>query len=116
MKIKLDENLPISLVPLLASYGLVADTVQDEGLSGHPDSDVWAAAQQEGRFLVTQDLDFSDRRRFPPGSHHGLLLLRLAQPGVSSLRLAIDSVGPQIPNWARCLVILTDRKLRVLRP
>jgi hypothetical protein len=34
-------------------------------------------AQRAGRFLVTQDLDFSDVRRFEPGSHHGLLLVRL---------------------------------------
>ena len=62
MKIKLDENLPTRLASLLVSMGHQVDSVVDEGLTGKPDSDVWIAAQKEGRFLVTQDLDFSDTR------------------------------------------------------
>lgn len=58
MKIKLDENLPASLVGTLARLGHDADTVVDEGLKGEPDEVVWPAAQNDGRFLVTQDLDF----------------------------------------------------------
>jgi hypothetical protein len=46
---------------------------------------VWTAAQADGRFLVTQDLDFSDARKYAPGTHHGLLLVRLPQPGRTAL-------------------------------
>ena len=67
MKIKLDENLPVGLRPVLEKLGHNVDTVVSEGLSGHGDDDIWAASQQSGRFLVTQDLDFSDIRRFEPG-------------------------------------------------
>jgi predicted nuclease of predicted toxin-antitoxin system len=77
MKVKLDENLPESLVTSLASLNHDLDTVRSEGLAGHADSEVWQAAQSSGRFLVTQDLDFSDMRIFAPGTHHGLLLVRL---------------------------------------
>jgi predicted nuclease of predicted toxin-antitoxin system len=41
------------------------------------DCEVWEAAQRDERFLITQDLDFSDVRRFVPGSHRGILLVRL---------------------------------------
>ena len=34
------------------------------------------AAQSDGRFLITQDLDFSDAREYVPGTHHGLLRVR----------------------------------------
>lgn len=66
MKIKIDENLPASLKASLSSLGHVTDTVPDEGLKSRPDPDIWEAAQKTNRFLITQDLDFSDIRRFVP--------------------------------------------------
>jgi hypothetical protein len=33
--------------------------------------------QAHGRVFITQDLDFSDARKYVPGTHHGLLLVRL---------------------------------------
>ena len=80
MRIKLDENLPASLAIDLRESGHDVETVPEEGLQGRPDTDVWAAAQEEGRFLLTQDLDFSDIRKFAPGTHHGLILVRLRLP------------------------------------
>ncbi|WP_437494952.1 DUF5615 family PIN-like protein [Sorangium sp. So ce1014] len=74
-------DLPTSLVEALVQLGHDADSVQQEGLQGSPNAGVWAAAQADKRFLVTQDLDFSDLRQFAPGTHHGLLLVRLADPG-----------------------------------
>ena len=62
MKVKLDENLPARLVPILHQHGHDVDTVPDEHLSGRPDTEIWQATSAEGRFLITQDLDFSDIR------------------------------------------------------
>jgi len=77
MKIKLDENLPLGLVPRLRELGHDVHTPRDEGLRSAPDSAIRETAQREQRFLITQDLDFSDVRRFAPGTHQGLLLVRL---------------------------------------
>ena len=85
MRIKLDENLPERLVAELAKLGHDADTVRAEHLTGRPDNEIWQAAQSMDRFLITQDLDFSDVRRYVPGTHGGLLLVRLAQPGRDAL-------------------------------
>jgi predicted nuclease of predicted toxin-antitoxin system len=68
VKVKLDENIPHTVCRRLAPLGMDVDAVLDEGLGGRRDEDVWAAAQVEERFLVTQDLDFSDRRKFAPGT------------------------------------------------
>lgn len=84
MKIKLDENMPAGLVRILAAIGHQADTIPQEGLAGADDTDVWGAAQAAGKFLITQDLDFSDITQFTPGSHHGILILRLKEPGLSA--------------------------------
>jgi hypothetical protein len=65
----------------LSALGHGVDNVRVEGIAGQRDSKVCQAAQESGRFLITQDLDFSDLRRFAPGTHHGLMLVRLRAPG-----------------------------------
>jgi hypothetical protein len=115
MKIKLDENLPASLAVTLRERGHDVDTVPEEGLQGRADPDVWQAAQAEQRFLITQDLDFSDVRRFQPGTHAGLLVVRLSAPGRLSLLNRIETLFASEPveTWQGSFVVLTDHKLRV---
>jgi predicted nuclease of predicted toxin-antitoxin system len=118
VKLKLDENIPASAGPRLAALGFDVDTVLGEGLKGKPDGDVWAAAQAEGRLLVTQDLDFSDARVFAAGTHAGLFIVRL--PDSEQWRLADYLTGwfsgAEAASWGRCLVVATPHKLRVHRP
>jgi predicted nuclease of predicted toxin-antitoxin system len=64
MRIKLDENLPVHLAAILTNLHHNVHTIAEENLSGKSDREVWEAAQQDERFLITQDLDFSDLRRF----------------------------------------------------
>lgn len=118
MKLKLDENLPESLLSTLVTLGHDTDNVRLQGLTGRTDDNVWEAAQAAGRFLITQDLDFSDVRRFAPGSHHGLMLVRLRVPGRLALAQRIGDVfrWETSDSWVRCFVLLTDHKLRVHRP
>lgn len=118
MKIKLDENLPEALVDALGGLGHDIDTVRMEGIAGRDDTVVWTAAQSEGRFLITQDLDFSDVRRFSPGTHHGILLVRLPNAGRLELTQRIRDVflSPDTTDWERCFVVLSEHKLRVIRP
>jgi len=118
MKIKLDENMPASLKGLLASLGHDTDTVVSEGLAGRDDSTIWSAAQEAGRLLVTQDLDFSDLRKFMPGTHNGVVLFRLQEPGWPALMSRAESVFStiRVDDWAGCLVVVTQHKIRVRRP
>jgi predicted nuclease of predicted toxin-antitoxin system len=87
-------------------------------LAGREDPEIWAAAQAAGSFLITQDLDFSDLRRFTPGTHHGLLLVRLRVPGREALVRRIQALFETEPveTWKRTFVLVTDHKLRVRRP
>jgi len=118
MKIKLDENLPTTLADGLKSMGHDVDTVPQERLTGRDDSVVWQAAQKAERFLITQDLDFSDIRSFQPGTHHGLLLVRLHEPGRRALRQHILNAfhTGNAEEWQGCFIVLTEHKLRVRRP
>ena len=47
MKIKLDENLPLRPATLLNDLGYDVRTLHDERLIGHPDKDIWKAAQRD---------------------------------------------------------------------
>ena len=118
MKIKFDENLPESLLSALAACGHDVDNVRLEEIAGKDDQTVWNTAQDAGRFFITQDLDFSDIRKFEPGTHHGLLVVRLREPGRRNLLVRISEVFrlEDIQSWHGCFILLTDHKLRIQRP
>jgi len=118
MKLKLDENLPVSLATILSSLHHDVHTVAQENLSGSSDREVWEAAQRDERFLITQDLDFSDLRRFAPGTHSGILLVRLRSPDRRALSRRVREIfqHEEVTGWSRCFVVATDRKVRVVRP
>jgi len=118
VKLKLDENLPETLIAALALLGHDVDTVRLEGLAGRDDPTVWQAAQESGRFPITQDLGFSDRRRFAPGTHHGLPLVRLPDAGRLALTARIAELfrREEVATWARCFVVLSEHKLCISRP
>jgi len=118
MKTKLDENLPDGLSRQLVARGHDAQTVPEQRLGGAKDFTVWDAAQREGRFFITQDFDFSDMRRFMPGTHHGLLLVRLRNPSRRALleRVRLIFESEKVDSWAGCFVVATDHKIRSRRP
>lgn len=117
MRIKLDENIPARLVPLLMDLGHDVDTVIGEKLVGRDDPAIWKGSQATKRFLITQDPDFSDVRKFAPGTHHGLLLLRLRDPGRNALLQRILTIfeSEEVESWNGCFVVATDRKIRIRR-
>jgi len=118
VRLKLEENIAVSAKARLADLGFDVDTALDEGLGGLTDDEVWSASQKESRFLVTQDLDFSDVRRFQPGHHEGILLVRL--PDHEQWRIGDFLVAwflsPEASSWGQCFVVATPTKVRVLRP
>lgn len=118
MKIKLDENLPLRLVTILSKLGHETDTIPEEGLKGCNDEQVWEAAQRSGSFLMTQDLNFSNINLFKPGTHYGLLLTRLRDPGRNALLNRIQTIFQieEVERWQGCFVVVTHHKIRVRRP
>jgi predicted nuclease of predicted toxin-antitoxin system len=102
----------------LRALGHDADNVREEGIAGQDVAVVWRAAQSEGRFLVTQDLVFSDLRRFAPGTHAGLLLVRLPDAGSQELVRVLTVLfrDSATQGWQGCFVVLSPHKLRIHRP
>lgn len=76
MKIKLDENLSQSLRVVLEELGHDTDTVISEQLSGSSDANVLQASLLTGRLLFTLDTGFLDLKKYPPGTHNGVVVFR----------------------------------------
>lgn len=85
MKFKLAENLPVSAASVLAAAGHDVDTVPGEHLAGRPDQDVVAASTAAQRVLISLDVGLGDIRAYPPGSHAGIVILRLAESAVVTI-------------------------------
>jgi predicted nuclease of predicted toxin-antitoxin system len=66
MEFKIDENLPVDVTGVLQKEGHEAKTVEQQHLSGAPDTDIAKVCQQEKRVLLTLDTDFGDIRAYPP--------------------------------------------------
>ncbi len=118
MKLKLDENLPHDLAPALRGDGHDVHTVVEEQLAGESDPVVVAAATDEGRILLTLDRGIGDLRRYPPGSHAGILVLRpVAQDpdGILALIQRLVRTHP-LEELRGCVVIVEPRKVRIRRP
>jgi predicted nuclease of predicted toxin-antitoxin system len=118
MRILLDENLPMRLIAALRALGHDVEHVYTKDLSSRPDPDVRAVAEAEQRFLITQDRRFADARIFLAGSHHGVLLVRLKHPGRDALLDRVREMfeTSDVESWAGCFVVISESKLRVIRP
>ena len=118
MKIKLDENLSLHLKPVLEQEGHEISTAADEGLLGHCDTEVASAAKSEGRVLFTLDVEFADLRKFPPGSHAGVVLFRprrLSPSSVSAFVLRFVKKA-NLAEFSGCIVVVDPRRIRVRAP
>ena len=115
LRFKLDENLPRKVEPALRALGHDVETAESEGLAGAIDSRLLAAAVAEDRILVTLDLDFSDIREYPPGSHRGVWVLRPPQQTFDNmLQLVLAGVKlAAIERAAGQLWVIDERRVRI---
>ena len=60
MRVKVDENLPQEVAQPRCENGHDAVSVFDQTLSGEDDPTVFEVCQDEGRVLVSLDLDFAN--------------------------------------------------------
>jgi predicted nuclease of predicted toxin-antitoxin system len=98
MRFKIDENLHDDVAEALRAHGHDAQTVFDEGLRGHADPEVAAAALREGRALATLDLDFGNIREYPPEHYRGLIVLRLVDQSRGHVLGVVDRVAAALDS------------------
>jgi predicted nuclease of predicted toxin-antitoxin system len=97
MKFKIDQNLPVEAAELLSAAGHDAMTVYQQTLGGASDERIVDVCKNEGRILITADLDLSDIRHYPPTKTPGYIVLRLPRQSKQAL---LDLLAKIIPVLA----------------
>lgn len=117
MRVKVDEDLPRAVARLLREKGHEASTVVEQDMGGWKDPEVWRAVQDKEQLLLTGDKGFADIRRFPPGSHHGVVLLRPDEDGIRPLLELARCLLAEHPleHFAGTIAVVTSAGLRVRR-
>ena len=93
MKFKLDENLGESVRRQLAAAGHDVSTIVDQQMAGATDAVVYRRCADEGRVLVTLDLDFANPFVFDPRPTAGIIVLRLPRMhGPSDVAAVVDQM------------------------
>lgn len=117
MKIKLDENISASLCGIFTANGYNADTVYSEGLAGCSDEILFSRIKDEGRLLITCDVDFADIRLFPPSTSGGIIVLRLSNRSSRAVATRIEQLLKSVPlsELSGATTIVSDNRIRMRR-
>jgi predicted nuclease of predicted toxin-antitoxin system len=115
MRFLIDMNLPPEMADWLRSHGHDAVHVREVGSANLPDRKVFAQASEEGRIIVTFDLDFGEIVGLSGGAGSGVVLLRLRSVRQSYLRerllLAVTEAEEELRAGA--IVLVEDGRIRI---
>jgi hypothetical protein len=86
------------------------DTVADEDLLSQPDPVIGRAAKDADRVLLTLDVEFADLRKYPPGTHPGIVLFRPACRSIRATSEMVLSFAPRLEEIdpSRCVVVVDE--------
>lgn len=116
-RFKVDEDLPTEIAQRLRTAGYDAMTVIEEDLSGAVDSRVWGEASREKRCLVTAGKGFADVRKYPLGTHHGIVLFRLPRESRQGYIHPLESTleDARIESFHGAIVVASPDAIRIRR-
>ena len=117
MRFLLDMNLPPAIAEWLQSKGHDAVHIREIGLGRLPDREVFARAAEEGRIVVTFDLDFGEIAGLAgaTGATVLLLRLRLVHQDYFRQRLQAAIVEAAEALEAGATVVVEDARIRIRR-
>lgn len=114
-RFKIDENLPVEAAELLSLAGYEALTVLDQSMGGTLDGPLALVCREEGRVLVTLDLDFSNIQSYPPKEYRGIIVLRVQRQDKASVLLALQAVVSVLVQEPidGCLWVVDEHRIRI---
>jgi predicted nuclease of predicted toxin-antitoxin system len=117
MRLLLDMNLPPAMADWLRSEGHDAVHIREIGLAHLPDREVFARAAEDGRIIVTFDLDFGEIVGLAGASRSGVVLLRLRLARQRYLRDRLRAAIAEAAEALRAgaIVVVEDTRIRIRR-
>jgi hypothetical protein len=93
-------------------------TAFDENLLSKPDTEIALEAFQEERMILTLDVAFAYLRKYPPGSHPGIIVFRPNSFGPLSVNKFILKFmeSSDLIELSSCIVIVEPSNVRVRFP
>ena len=86
----------------------------DQQMGGQEDPDIAAVCVNEGRALITLDLDFADIRAYPPRRYPGIVVFRVSsQLREDLLDIGVGLLGNLSSALQGQLWIVEDTRIRV---
>ena len=112
-----DMNLPPAVAEWLQSKGHDAVHIREIGLGRLPDREVFARAAEEGRIVVTFDLDFGEIAGLAGATGATVLLLRLRLAHQDYLRQRLQAAIVEAAETleAGATVVVEDARIRIRR-
>ena len=117
MRFLLDMNLPPAVAEWLPSKDHDAVHIREIGLGHLPDREVFARAAEEGRIVVTFDLDFGEIAGLAGATGATVLLLRLRLAHQDYLRQRLQAAIVEAAEAleADATVVVEDARIRIRR-
>jgi predicted nuclease of predicted toxin-antitoxin system len=117
MRFLLDMNLPPAMADWLRSEGHDAVHVREIGLAQLPDREVFTRAAEDGRIVVTFDLDFGEMVGLAGAAGSGVVLLRLRLARQNHLRARLRAAiaEAEAALQAGAIVLVEDARVRIRR-
>jgi predicted nuclease of predicted toxin-antitoxin system len=117
LRFLVDESLPRAVTRALASAGYDTVDVRDAGLRGSTDAAIALTAAAERRIVVAGDTDFANALTFPPGTHPGIIVLRLPNawtPTQRATRLMAALDATLVASLPGAIVIIEPSRVRMI--
>lgn len=117
MRFLVDMSLAVRVAEWLRAEGHDAVHLREEKLDRLPDDAVFAKAADEGRIILTCDLDFGEIRAFSAGKEVSVVVFRMASARASRVIARLAKVmaesAPALEDGA--IVVVEEMRHRVRR-
>ena len=99
MRILLDENVPVDIIPFLRGSGHIVESVNSLGWKGMKNGDILERAALSFDLFVTRDKDFDSAQLGQrAGGSFGIVLLALPQQPGAAYAAAFERSWPDQPH------------------
>ena len=112
-----DMGVSGKIVSWLNEHGHEAIHLRDEGLQRLPDEEIFEKAVNEGRIVLTFDLDFGEIAAFSKGERCGVIVFRLRNTTTAHVISRLSSVLASSPLHLQegAVVVVEETRHRIRR-